>query len=151
MEKVAKLNNREFAEIKTILNHLDKAIYDKIPKNIIKAFDLKNAEYSFTYDESKSLNEQRISPVSKAFIWDLFYYYCADESEKEIMKTHIISAVSKPSQSFDELMKTIRNKTSVNTTVSNPATVTTQELIEQPKKSFFTKLINKIKNLFKKG
>ena len=75
-----------YTEVLDILKYISKEDYEKIPKSKIKVFEENsNKNYSFTYDENKTLDEQNVSEIAKAIIAILFRDYWATKEQRYII------------------------------------------------------------------
>ena len=75
-----------YTELLDILKYISKEDYEKIPKSKIKVFEENcNKNYSFTYDENKTLDEQNVSEITKAIIAILFRDYWATKEQRYII------------------------------------------------------------------
>ena len=75
-----------YTEVLDILKHISKEDYEKIPKSKIKVFEENsNKNYSFTYDENKTLDEQNVSEITKVIIAILFRDYWATKEQRYII------------------------------------------------------------------
>ena len=53
--------NKAFAEVSSIIKHMDKEMYVKIPKGFIGLIEnYKDKEYKVNIDYTKSINEQKL-------------------------------------------------------------------------------------------
>lgn len=129
-------------EVNEIFKYLDANILNKIPTKLIEEFKkIKNDTYSFQYNTSKTLIEQNISEETKDLLSAIYLRYCADNKTTkeliEICRENDLLAEKK--YNVDNLFKKEQKKENENL----PAEVNL-------KKSFFTKIINKIKSFFKR-
>ena len=75
-----------YTEVLDILKYISKEDYGKIPKSKIKVFEENcNKNYSFTYDENKTLDEQNVSEITKVIIAILFRDYWATKEQRYII------------------------------------------------------------------
>ncbi len=73
-----------YSEILEILKHIPIEDYNKIPKTKIELFKTNaNNGYIFNYDPSKTLEEQKVSNITKGIIILLFRDYWATEIQRE--------------------------------------------------------------------
>ena len=143
-----------YKEVLEILKHISIDDRNKIPMSKIKLFE-ENADsnYVFNYNPKKRLEEQNISRRGKAIISILYRdYWATDERRKEIDRKQMAERVR-----IDEEKKTkydpdtiFRKKSPNNDYVENNNDNT--EIIEIEKnENILYKIINKIKNFFKRG
>ena len=75
-----------YTEVLDILKYISKEDYEKIPKSKIKVFEENcNKNYSFTYDENKTLDEQNVSEIAKVIIAILFRDYWATKEQRYVI------------------------------------------------------------------
>ena len=75
-----------YTEVLDILKYISKEDYEKIPKSKIKVFEENcNKNYSFTYDENKTLDEQNVSEITKVIIAILFRDYWATKEQRYVI------------------------------------------------------------------
>ncbi len=73
-----------YVEVLEILKYIPTKDYNKIPKAEIKLFEKNaNKDYNFSYNLSKTLDEQNVSKIAKGIIAILFRDYWATESQRE--------------------------------------------------------------------
>lgn len=134
------------SEVLTILEKLPIEDYEKIPKDLIEGFENnKNPDYTFEYDYSKSLVEQKTDDMTKGIIDSLFRDYIATEEEKESIKEY-------ERRKIDEEEKIKREK--YNPDVLFASTQDSKEQFEEnslirKEDSLYKKILNWIKSIFK--
>ena len=75
-----------YTEVLDILKYISKEDYEKIPKSKIKVFEENsNKNYNFTYDESKTLEEQNVSEITKMIIAILCRDYWTTNEQRYII------------------------------------------------------------------
>ena len=129
-----------FTEICEIFKYTSGNILDKIPKKLLETFEeKKDVNYKFKCDLSSKLEEQLLMPATKDLIAMIYMNYCCNEKEKEELMIHI-----------NENERRIENN--LNNIWNNQDKIqeeTTQDLMIIEEESFFQKIINKIKDIFK--
>lgn len=77
-----------YREVLEILKHISEEEYNKIPKNKIKLYEINsNKNYNFSYNPSKTLEEQNVSKRARAIIAILFRdYWATPEQRKKILE-----------------------------------------------------------------
>ncbi len=79
--------SKRFSEVSTILNHLKKSDYDKIPKDLIDIIEKnKDIEYVWNYDETKDLKSQNIHKDTILILSYINMKYLLTESQKKFMQ-----------------------------------------------------------------
>lgn len=139
-----------YSEVLGILKYISQEDYEKIPESKIELFKVNsNKEYNFVYNPEKTLDEQNVSKRAKAIIGILFRDYWATEVQREkILRKQkndrlILEEEKKSLYDVENIFK--KRNTSNEEQVKEKVT----EMIVY-KENFITKLLNKIKNLFKK-
>lgn len=139
-----------YTEVLEILNYISDTDYNKIPKNKIDLYRANsNKDYSFTYNPSKTLDEQNVSKLTKGIIAILFRDYWATE----IQRQKIISKQKYDRKKLEEQKQSMYNPNNIfksqniTSKTEDLPTPTEFSMIEY-KESFFKKIINKIKNIF---
>ena len=142
--------NKRLTEVDEILNYLSKEEFNKIPEDI-KQFikENKDNEYIWNYDESKSLKEQNLSRDTIAILSYLNMEYLLNDEQKQLMeiihelneKEKLKEEYSSDNQyNYDDLFK--NNKKEQNKEEN-------KEIVVVKKQSLFTRIINKLKEIFK--
>ena len=147
-----------YTEVLDILKYISKEDYEKIPKSKIKVFEENsNKNYSFTYDENKTLDEQNVSEITKAIIAILFRDYWATKEQRYII-------IKKQQEIKDQKQKELMAKFEQNKNISekdlkkvNVASDLDLDIdyellgknmqLYKKEEGFFEKLVNKIKGL----
>lgn len=147
-----------YTEVLDILKYISKEDYEKIPKSKIKVFEENsNKNYSFTYDENKTLDEQNVSEIAKTIIAILFRDYWATKEQRYII-------IKKQQEIKDQKQKELMAKFEQNKKISekdlkkvNVASdldldidyelLGTNMSLYKKEEGFFEKLVNKIKGL----
>lgn len=74
---------KAYSEVLTILKYIPTEDYYKIPKSKIELFEANSDKnYTFNYDPSKTLEEQKVSNITKGIIILLFRDYWANEAQR---------------------------------------------------------------------
>ena len=93
-----------YTEVLDILKYISKEDYEKIPKSKIKVFEENsNKNYSFTYDENKTLDEQNVSETAKMIIAILYRDYWATKEQRYVI-------IKKQREAREEQEKQIRER-----------------------------------------
>ena len=151
------MENVEYAiaykEVFEILKYIPNADYNKIPKEKIELYKtMQDKNYNFKYDPSKTLDEQNVSKRAKAIIGLLFRDYWATDIQREKIlakqkyERQKIEEEKAQNHQYEDLFK--KNRTEIQQTEVK-ADVENVSLVEY-KESVFTKILNKIKSIFKR-
>jgi len=146
--------NKRLVEVDEILNYLSEEDLEKIPddiKQVIK--DNKDKDYTWNYDEDKTLKEQDVSRDTIAILSYLNMEYLLNEKQKQFMEEmHKRNEQEKRKKeysnetqyNYEDLFK---RKNKVEDTNNEQEEVALIPVIEE---TFIRKIINKIKSLFKR-
>ena len=137
-----------YSEILEILKYISIDDYNKIPKSKINLFEnYANKEYTFKYNPQKTLDEQHISKRAKAIILILFRDYWATD----IQRNKMLSNQKSQKEQLEKNKRDLYNPDNIfNRNITkkidgnNSKNSTSLVCIE---KSFFEKIIDKIKNI----
>ena len=147
-----------YTEVLDILKYISKEDYEKIPKSKIKVFEENsNKNYSFTYDENKTLDEQNVSETAKAIIAILFRDYWATKEQRYVIikkQQEIKEQKQKELMAKFEQNKNISEKDLKKVNVASDLDLDidyellgTNMPLYKKEEGFFEKLVNKIKEL----
>ena len=145
------MNKISYNETYDIICHLDKNLYDKIPKNFLELIK-KNVEldYKVNIDYSKSINNQNLQRDTRVLL-SLIYrdYLCSQEEKDKLIQNDKIQLNNEKEQkhSFNNLFKDNVEKTEIE---KKELYNTETQIIKYRKSSFFTNVINKLKAFFYK-
>lgn len=140
-------------EVYTILSYLNEEEYSKISPNVIKVIkENRNMEYIFDIDWDIELKEQKLLTETRAILFNIFRDYLATPEQKE----KIINMQEKERQE-NELKKREKYNSDI---FQNKKVYRKEENIQKIendnnkdmivyKENFFSKIINKIKRIFK--
>lgn len=151
------MENVEYAiaykEVFEILKYIPNIDYNKIPKEKIELYKtLQDKNYNFKYDPSKTLDEQNVSKRAKAIIGLLFRDYWATDIQREKIlakqkyERQKIEETKARNYQYEDLFK--KNKAEIQQTEVKE-NVEQVSLVEY-KESVFTKVLNRIKSIFKR-
>lgn len=139
-----------YAEVDRVLSLMDKKYLDEIPIKLRELFSKeKSKEYIKEIDPNKPLREQNLKEETLSILAVLNYnYWCKDETHKK----ELLELYSENERIHQEKLKEkynadnlFRNKEKIreNQLVQNNVT-----LVPIKEKSFFTKFIKKLKDIF---
>lgn len=135
--------NKRLVEVDEVLNHLSKENLDKIPdeiKNLIK--ENKDKDYVWYFDENKPLKDQNLSRDTIAFLSYLNMEYLLNKEQKSFMEQ-----IHRYNEQKNEQEK--QKKYSNQIIFKKKESIENKEMIIF-KESLITKIIKRIKSLFKK-
>lgn len=147
-----------YTEVLDILKYISKEDYEKIPKSKIKVFEENsNKNYSFTYDENKTLDEQNVSETAKAIIAILFRDYWATKEQryviikkqqeiKEQKQKELMAKFEQNKKISEKDLKKVNVASDLDLDIDYELLGTNMPLYKK-EEGFFEKLVNKIKEL----
>ena len=147
-----------YTEVLDILKYISKEDYEKIPKSKIKVFEENsNKNYSFTYDENKTLDEQNVSEIAKAIIAILFRDYWATKEQryviikkqqeiKEKKQKELMAKFEQNNKISEKDLKKVNVASDLDLDIDYELLGTNMQLYKK-EEGFFEKLVNKIKGL----
>lgn len=147
-----------YSELYSILNMLGEKYIAKIPRTLMNIIEEeKNPEYNPIYDANIKLSEQNIKRETISMI-ALFHlnYWCDTQEEKaelkKLFKNNEITYQKELREKYNPDKIFERQKEEIKTTVEPKAEFhENKEIAITKKENIITKLINKIKNIFRKN
>lgn len=139
-----------YTEVYEILNCLDKDEYNKIPVELIEVFEEnRNLDYKYEVNKEQDLTKQPMLVETKAILLNIFRDYLASSEQSKKIKQWL--------QSDREYLEKQKQERYSNNVFENEGKkeynvdkVDIQLPIEIKKQSIFQKIINKLKNIFKR-
>lgn len=139
-----------YTEVYEILNCLDKDEYNKIPVELIEVFEEnRNLEYEYEINEEQDLMKQPMLRETKAILLNIFRDYLATSEQSQKIKQWL--------QADREYLEKQKQEKFGNNVFENKGIkecnvdkVDIQLPIEIKKQSIFQRIINKLKNIFKR-
>ena len=139
-----------FTEVYTILKHIEANDYEKIPSEIIEVIEEnRNKEYEYEMNEDIDIFNQPMLPETKAILFNFFRDYWATPEQtakiKQMQREDLLR--------IEEEKKKKYNNTDIfknnNLNTNNQNQIEEKALVEVKKDNLWTKIIKKIKTLFK--
>lgn len=134
-------------EVNIVLDNLPNDILAKIPMNIRELLKkIASNSYHFEYDKNKTLNEQDLKPKTKGILSLLYRdYICNEEEKQEFIKKYNQflqkqEQIKREKYNPDDLFRTHKNEIQYNEVLP----------VVYEKNSWFIKILNLIKHIFKK-
>lgn len=125
------------SELDVLLNYIDPADWIKIPDEVIFYIkENKNDEYIWEYDVNKSLEDQNLSKDTFSLLTFIMYKYIATAEERKEME-HLL----------DENIKNDLENTET-TEIKKDVNLIK---IDENRENFFSRLLVRIKQIFKKN
>lgn len=139
-----------YTEVYEILNCLDKAEYNKIPVELLEVFEEnRNLDYEYEINEEQDLIKQPMLRETKAILLNIFRDYLATPEQSKKIKQWL--------QADREYLEKQKQERYSNNVFENDGKkeynvdkVDIQLPIDIKKQSIFQKIINKLKNIFKR-
>lgn len=139
-------------EVNCLLKYFPKEYIEKIPNKLMNMIKSKSDEkYNITVDLNKDLISQNISKKATDLLVVLKYNYWSNDTEREIIKQKLYENEKNFQEelsrkySADDLFQNNKKQ-------EESADKEEFALVEynEPKKSFFSKILSKIKSIFKR-
>ena len=146
-EKQYKMACTEMLEILKYIPELD---FKKIPQDVIEA--LKNnmdKTYEFKLDLNKDIEKQKISNLTKAMIENFYRDYWVTEPERKMILKEQEIARRKVDEEKNIKFNT-KNVFETKDVANKKEENKSLDLVEVKEKSFFEKILEKIKSIFRK-
>ena len=142
------------SEVYSIINHLDKNLYKKIPNNFIKMIENnRDLKYDVNIDYTKNINEQNLLQETRVILSLIYRDYLCTKEEREKIILEDQKELEENEQILREKYKIDFNKrnTEKNKKEINYEEISkTQELVEMRPKAWYEKLIEKILKVFRR-
>lgn len=142
---------RAYAETNEVLKFMPQSYVSKIPQKLRELFEISDVDsFSISIDPNKSIQQQKLQYETRVILTILKMNYWASPEEKEIIQRTLIENDEKAKQKNDlsALLSHQSNASKENTTENVEQISNLPVKVEN--KSWFTRLIEKIKNIFKK-
>ncbi len=139
-------------EVLDILNHMNKNDLAKVSRNFIE-FLTKNAskEYKCNLDYSKKLNDMQLKKETKSLLAVMYKNYWCSKEEVKKLKEKIYTNQIKHQEELEKKYNSndiFRNKKIATEKIEDIA-INNERSLAIKKENFLTKILNKIKNIFK--
>ena len=139
---------KAYIELLEVLKRMDKALVEKIPKDLIKFFDQNKAEdYDFIYNDNLSLSEQNLNSITLSLLAMLnLNYWCEDEEhKKELLKKYNENEVK-----YQEELREKYNPDNLfkNRQVSSIPVADNMQMVEYREPTWYKKIFDKILSFF---
>jgi len=147
---VSKEYSEAAVEVLDILVHVDSENVKKIPTKFIEFLEgNKSKDYECNLDHSKKIKEMELKPKTEAILGFIYLKYWADEEGKKKfekrMKENEEFFENELKQDFD---KAVFNQDNI---IETPKEIDNNNLPTESKNvNFITKLVEKIKNIFRR-
>lgn len=151
---MTKIMHKAYAEVYEILRYMPKEYVEKIPMKFMRMFeDCSLNDYNIFIEPNKTLQEQQITYEAKVIMAILKYNYWLDSDGKQKMLERLKKNDLKSKAQYD--LSNLGQKASPKTfeeTIINDMQASSESYLpaKVEKKSWFGKIIDKIKNFFKK-
>lgn len=140
-------DKKVYYELSEILKYLEDDLKNKIPKEIIRFLEENKAvDYTFSIDFEKGIDEQKLLPETQELLTILYRDFLCDDSEKTLINSIIEENEKNYKQEQKKKYAQIfeNSATLENNDVNSKGTeITVKE------DSFFKRILNKIKTIFR--
>lgn len=151
MIKMRNEQGESYAEILTILSHMEMKYQDKIPKKLIDFFERNSAkDYKFDIDLAIPLKEQKLKAKTLSLLAMLnLNYWCESDEEKQELMKHYSENEKKYQEELrekynpDNILKKRNQENEIKENI-----IQNEVTLVEYKESIFRRLISKIKNIF---
>ena len=142
---MSNIDAKAYSELFEIINLLDESEKNKIPTKIYENIkNQKSKEYINQYNTLDDINENNIEEKTAILLTSLYLDYIANEEEKKEVEDVLKENEKQLSEKYStENMFKNRNKEENTQKINTMVTIKKKETV-------FTKILNKIKSLFKK-
>ena len=132
------------SELIEILNYLEEDVYKKIPSKVIENLsNIRNKDYNFKIDKTKTLKEQNILNETKQILSILFLKYCCTGEEAvELLKINKERSIDKE--------KELNEKYNIENIFENKNKNKTELLMVTEKETIYSKVAKAIKHFIEK-
>ena len=145
---------KAYCEVLEIIKYIPSNDYKKIPKEKIKLFEkLADKNCRIEYDPNKTLEENKISKIGRAIIAILYrdYWSTAQQREKILIwqqrEKNKLDIEKRNIYRTENILKKIENKNKLK--IQQTEQITENKLPIKSDKNIFTKILKKIKSIFK--
>ena len=136
-----------YTEVLNVLNYIEKEYFDKVPKKLIDFFEKNSLEYPMCFDAN---GDFKVSKLAEEILCYINLEYWCDQKEKEKLIEIYKKNDEKYSEAYD-IKKVLQNrKNKENEDLDKNTMLNNQNSLIEVKENIFQKIINKIKNFFKK-
>ena len=142
---------KAYTEVNCLLEYLPQSYIDKLPKKLIELIkDQSDEQYNIDIDTNKSLLEQNFYKKTKDLIAVIKYNYWSTDEEKQKLKNLFYENENKYQKELlekynpNDIFKKKENKINITETTENNL-----QMVEY-KENLFRRILNKIKDIFRK-
>lgn len=139
------ITKQAFSEVYDIIDNME--LYNEIPKSFIDLIDSnRDTQYKVNIDYSKSINEQELQKGTRVLLSLIYRDYLCSEEERQIL-------IKKDEEELKKIEEELREKYNLDNLFKNKKENKEEnmQIIKIEKVNFWTKIINKIKSLFKRN
>ena len=137
-------------EFFAILENTDEEVLNKIPKNFLNFLkSIESDTYEFKYNRKKKLAEQNIKPKTRGLIALVYQdYICTEEEKKEYIQLcndYFFEEEVRKNNLYNQKSWNADEENNVKEEISK-----SELALVEYKENIFQKIINKLKDIFKK-
>ncbi len=141
---------KAYVELLEVLKRVDQNLINKIPKDLIKFFnDNKSQEYTYTYNDEKTLEEQNLNNITLSLLAMLnLNYWCESEEHKQ----ELLAQYKENEEKYQEELREKYNPDNIFKDKQEKSIPVAENMqMVSYKESIFKRIINKIKTIFNIG
>ena len=149
---MTKVTKKAYTEVDEILKYLPDEYVEKVPLKYRRMMhDCKDGSYKVNIDPNKSIDEQKILYETRVILaYFRYYYWCKSEEDKKQMDEILKQNEEKIKDRYDFSKLNERPQDANKLSVAQEKEKANNLPMVVEKKSWFSKFILKIKNIFKK-
>lgn len=144
-----RLDYKDYVQVKEVLNNFSLEDQNKVPTDLINLIENNSngANYSLIIDKNIPLENQISRQAMGCIIYIVTKYIANNEQKSEIKKILVNNSKEFQKSANERLEKFRQNK--ISTEIKNREETTNNLPIEIKKENIITKIINKIRSIFK--
>lgn len=137
------ISKKTYSEVYAIINLMSLSLIDKIPSNILEKIE-KNCDTELNI-EINNIEQYKPSEEASKLLAILYKNYFSTEEEKKVI-------LAKEKSLYEKEQKELYEKYNPNNIfeTNNPSEVQQELMLVNTKETFFRKIMNKIRNVFKR-
>lgn len=144
-----------FSEVSDILNHMERELYEKIPKGFINMIEEnKDMLYNVNIDYSIDINKQDLLQDTRIILAIIYRdYICSKEKRQQLLENDNKELKMQEKilrEKYEIDFEKIKNSRKKNNTLKDKQDSPQKQLIETKKESWFKRVFNKLLKFFKK-
>ncbi len=149
---MTKVMQKAYTEVDEILKYLPQEYVEKVPQKFRRLFhDFRIENYDLKIDPNKPISEQNVIYETRVILAILkYHYWCKSDEEKKKIEEILRENDKKNKDTYDISMLTAKQEPPIFSNTEKIENVQSNLPVVVPKRSWFSKLMDKIKKIFKK-